>query len=147
MLVAGADAVLRAEGNTQTQQRPSVEVPPGPKSRARSQGFPRNLEDLAVSVEKPERAPDSPPPGSRAVRTCPRRANTSRTIGTHALQLLLNLLSFGLQLGIALRRGADLLRRFRPHKVFPRSLFSLLPASRDRLFLALRLLDLAQRTL
>jgi len=35
-LIAGADAVVKAEGNIEARQWPSAEVPPGSKSRARS---------------------------------------------------------------------------------------------------------------
>ncbi len=52
MIVAEADAVLMAEGNTEALKRPGAEAPPGSESRARAQGFPRNLGDLAASPKR-----------------------------------------------------------------------------------------------
>jgi hypothetical protein len=51
MIIAGADAVGKAEGNTDSRQWPSAEVPPGSESRARPCGSSRNLGDPDVSVE------------------------------------------------------------------------------------------------
>ena len=50
-LVVGADAIRASEGSTQRSQWPDQRVPPGSMSRARTQGFPRNLGDPAVSAD------------------------------------------------------------------------------------------------
>ncbi len=49
-LVVGADAIRVSEGSTRRSQRPDQRVPPGSESRARTQGFPRNLGDPAISA-------------------------------------------------------------------------------------------------
>jgi len=51
-IVAGADAIMTAEGSTEAPKWPGVEVSPGSENRARANGFPRNLGGPVVSVGK-----------------------------------------------------------------------------------------------
>lgn len=65
--IAGADAVMTAEGNTDAQYGLGAAVPPGSKARACTQGSPRNLGVPIVSTFSAGRGNrQSKPPARRA---------------------------------------------------------------------------------